>query len=83
MSSNGQMGKSAQNQIVVNDLGVINKASGVIYNFCTVTIYQIRQKTPEMNYKKGPRALLDGQSITSKLGDHSLERKTFDGTSNG
>lgn len=40
----------------------------------------MRQKTPEINYKKGPRAMLDGNSLTSKLGDHSLERKTYDGT---
>lgn len=32
-----------------------------------------------MNYKKGPRAMLDGNSITCKFGDHSLKRKTYDG----
>ena len=40
-----------------------------------------RHKTPEVVYKKGPRALADGQRA-SNLGENSLERKTFDGSVN-
>ena len=37
-----------------------------------------RHKTPEVYGKEGPRAMMEGQSA-SKLGDNSLERKTYDG----